>query len=524
MRAQSKKYDPYRAVRHVGIRAEIAVIDADAKPNASASSAFTMPLTSTEQTVDENKENPQTFATLERNTWLLDGSCAMMDETAEALGWWSSVLSDDNGNIAGECNITYTFSVDAKTIGLVFFFAPGYQPAIGGMRIRAYDSNGDLVADVMNTEQSETQTVVFSAIYRRLQIDFTKTVLPGRRVRMTEIDFGVTQVYDDDSIVSAEIRYKTDLSATNLPYGQCSIKVDNADHRYNLLNPEGIYQYLERGQKVSVWVTIDGESVYMGSWEFSEASAKDGALTAQITAVDMIASLDDDEYNGGRCAAAVFSDAVMEVLDGTGIECVFEGDIADSPVMMCVPSNTTKREAVRLLTQAAMGCAFADREGKLHFARMKEPIALVSDDGYVLEDNQGIVLMVSSVDSAELTPNELYNYDGITVTETIGKIKLVVNDSFSGTETEYTAGDGGKTKIVKNPCISSENGNDVAKWMLERMGRKKNYHVKNRCDPAAELLDHIRIYDAYDQREPAVITGTTIHYNGGLSAETEAIG
>ena len=505
MRAQSKNYDPYHAVRHVGIRAEIAVIDADAKPNASASSAFTMTLTSPEQTVDENKENPQTFATLERNTWLLDGSCAMMDETAEALGWWSSVLSDDNGNIAGECSIVYDFPMDVKTIGLVLFFAPGYQPAIGGMRIRAYNSDGDLVADVMNTEQSETQTVVFSAIYRRLRIDFTKTALPGRRVRMTEIDFGLVQRFDEDEIASAELRYKVDYASAALPYGECSITLDNADRRWNLLNPAGIYEYLEQGQLISVWMVIGGESVFMGSYSFRSVEARDGALTAKLTATDVIASLDDTEYNSGRCAAADFSNAVAEVLAGTGIECVFDDGIGAETVMMSIPQNTTRREAVRMLTQAARGCVYADRDGKLRFCRPS------------IDD-------IPDADVSSITPSELYGYDGITISEPVGVIRLVINDEYADTEATYTAGEGGREMTVRNPCVASANGNAVAAWLLARYARQKQYKVKNRCDPALELLDAVRISDAYGQDDASLITGITVHYTGGLYAETEAVG
>jgi hypothetical protein len=310
VRIQSESYAPYSVVRRVGIRAEIAIVDADAKPNASASSAFTLPPSSPAETVDGNTANPQTFATLERNAWVLDGNCALMDSTASGLGWWSSPVSGDDGTFEGECSIVYDIAVDAKTIGLVFTFMDGYQPAVGGMRIRAYDSGGAVVADVVNTEHTAVQTVVFSAIYRRLQIDFTKTALPGRRIRFLEIDFGMTQRYDEDHIADCEIRYKVDFAAASLPYGECSLTLDNSDRRWNLLNPSGIYQYLEEGQKISVWLPVNGEDVFMGAFSFRSVEARDGALTAKMTTADVIASLDDTAYNGGRCAAASLSDTM----------------------------------------------------------------------------------------------------------------------------------------------------------------------------------------------------------------------
>ena len=99
-----------------------------------------------------------------------------------------------------------------------------------------------------------------------------------------------------------------------------------------------------------------------------------------------------------------------------------------------------------------------------------------------------------------------------------------MRDDYSDTEIIYTSGDVGKQMTVRNPCIAAEAGADVAAWLLSRYARRKQYKIKNRCDPATELLDSIRIHDAYGQNDAATVTGITVHYNGGLYAETEAVG
>ena len=502
VRVQSKTYQPFQPVRRIGFRAEIAIVDADAKSNASASASGTSLPSDPAQTVDGITRNPQTFATLERNAWILDGNHAMMDSSAANLGWWSSAVSNADGNFSDEVYIDYTFSQDAKTVGVIFLFAAGNQPAAGGMRIRTYDAGGNLLADVYNTQSTPTQEIQFISTYRRMRVDFTKTVLPGRRIRMLELDFGVTQRFDADTISSAEIRYQTDLSSMSIPFGQLSIVVDNSDKRWNLLNPDGIYQYLEAGQKVSAWANVDGEDVYMGAWSFYAAEAKDNALTAKITAVDPIALLDDGIYNGGRYVVVPLSEAIAEVLADTGIACVYDGDIGGTQVALSVPQKTTKREAVRLLVQAAMCCVYADRGGNLHFARPNANAAV----------------------SGELTANELYNFDGITISQTYEALELIVKDDYTGTEIVYTAGTGTKIYTVKNPCIAPENGDACAAWLLSHLSRRKDYDVKNRCDPAAEIADTIKIQDAYGNNGTAVVSGIVISYDGGISSILEASG
>jgi hypothetical protein len=53
---------------------------------------------------------------------------------------------------------------------------------------------------------------------------------------------------------------------------------------------------------------------------------------------------------------------------------------------------------------------------------------------------------------------------------------------------------------------------------------RKHYDVKNRCDPAVEIGDTVRIDDIFANRENAVITGIDVTYDGTLSAKTKGVG
>ena len=78
--------------------------------------------------------------------------------------------------------------------------------------------------------------------------------------------------------------------------------------------------------------------------------------------------------------------------------------------------------------------------------------------------------------------------------------------------------------MVSNPCVADENGQAVADWLLAGFKCRKRYAVKNRCDPAVEIGDTLKIWDIFDNRENAVVTGIDLSFNGGLYAITEATG
>ncbi|MBQ3860836.1 MAG: hypothetical protein II779_09920, partial [Clostridia bacterium] len=61
-------------------------------------------------------------------------------------------------------------------------------------------------------------------------------------------------------------------------------------------------------------------------------------------------------------------------------------------------------------------------------------------------------------------------------------------------------------------------------WLLVMSNWRKQYAVKNRCDPAVEIGDTLEIADAFGNDGLALVTGIEISYDGVLSAVTEAAG
>ena len=119
---------------------------------------------------------------------------------------------------------------------------------------------------------------------------------------------------------------------------------------------------------------------------------------------------------------------------------------------------------------------------------------------------------------------------GISVSEPVDMIELTVRNEYTTdidgkpitTETIYTSGTGKRVKTINNPCVA--NGQAVADWILGQLNRRVRYDKKNRGNPAIEICDTLKIYDAYGENHNAVVVSQEIIFDGGLSAKTKAVG
>jgi hypothetical protein len=97
-------------------------------------------------------------------------------------------------------------------------------------------------------------------------------------------------------------------------------------------------------------------------------------------------------------------------------------------------------------------------------------------------------------------------------------------DGTPGRQKVFFSGNESLAVGYSNPCIADSEGQAVADWLLRTANMMRRYKVRNRCDPAVEIGDTLRIADAYGNDGNAVVTGLNITFGQSLSATTEAIG
>lgn len=89
---------------------------------------------------------------------------------------------------------------------------------------------------------------------------------------------------------------------------------------------------------------------------------------------------------------------------------------------------------------------------------------------------------------------------------------------------ELTESDTDTSVSYSNPCVAPGYGWAVADWLLAVNNMAKLYAVKNRCDPAVEIGDTLKIADVFANDDRAIVTGLDVTYDGTLYAVTKAQG
>ena len=516
MRQTTSRYNPFPVVRDVDILLSFKVTDQNAKKDSTEVSTNTgWMLGGIRGMINDRAEPSGKYTSLERDLWVLDGTYQVLPDNAQNLetGAWSNVISGEDGTFTDAPWIRFDFDTPISTLGWTLIFDRLADQYASRVLVTCYGSDGA----VLDAWETEADTAVqmhqhYVGDYYGVRFDFLRTSAPLRRIRLVEVDFGLTKYYNRNSLGTVRIVYGADLLGESFPARELVFSFDNSDKQYNLLNPDGVYQYLQDGQIITAQAVIGGEAVSLGEFRFTRADVSKSAIVPEITAHDMAYAFDNGTFDGGRAEDVTLSAAIAEVLDGFDIAVRYEGGSEGRMVSMTVPQNTKIRRAVQYLAQAAMVCPYIDRDGVLVFADFA----------------------VKAAEDGKITADELYDYTGVSIADPVHGVRLTVQDDYRigadgspGRQVNYYAGSqdvAAAQALFGNPCVADSAGQAVAEWLLARSRMRKRYDVKNRCDPAVEIGDTLRIDDIFNNRENAVITGIELEYDGTLSAKTKGVG
>lgn len=506
----SATYNSYGDARRVELSFVFGVIAPDAAELAQPVSSAQSPVSQIAQTHDDVEQMSGKYTSLETNLFLLDGTMQLYpdDVTDLQTGWQSGPLSDDEGVFAAPPWLEFSFAENQDSYGFTLLFddtQPDNYPS--EVTATAYGADGTQLG-TLTTRPDGALHIINLAVqdYRRVRFTFGKTSLPNRRVRVCGVRFGINYEYNRTNIERITVRQSVSPWCESLPSAEVEATVNNSGQLYNMINPDGLYAYLQDGQYMEWTVSIDGEKIDMGRQYFTSAQSEDGGLTASITFNDRLLVLDDMEFSGGANGTWTLSDAITALLtaSGTGITATFDGTLGSTVIRKCIPQKTSIREAIRLCAQAAMCTCYMDRQNTLHFFT---PAIGAPADEWTQDVQRG---------DAQVKVGQLYNVVQLTVGNEYVDAEDVVY-----TAENVAADDFERVYEVTNPLVSD--GDAVAQWLLGWVQRRVTYEVTTRGNPALDLLDTVQIDDVYNVNGNALLTQLNYSYDGGLKCDAAAI-
>lgn len=321
------------------------------------------------------------LAYLEKNYFLLDGTFVFPESgTAYNVGWESAVISDDSGAI--NSYIEYQFANVHDSYGIQLTFPP--YCAAKDFTITYYKDT-TLVGSVTvngNTSQRYANYDV-RLQWNRVRITFTK-VNPKQRARLWEVTFGVSDEYDENTLISISASRSTDFSGDYDDCGEFSFQFYN-DGRFNIKDINDLPVGLQEGLSVIVYVRKKGSTKYtpFGKYFSENTAVEDNGRTITVTGYDELYGLNDSTYRNGivytngrslkAWAEEVAADAEIELT----VDSAFDSDISTGYI-----TEVPHREALRLIAEAGNGVLIVDKNGSLSLIKngIKTDRTLTADD------------------------------------------------------------------------------------------------------------------------------------------------
>lgn len=506
MQITSPSFVPYASDRLIDFTVRFELLDVNARMAAIPTVSGQENVSQLAQLTDTLEEVSGKYATLEDDSWVLDGTYDLLPDSLTGIqtGWWSNVLSGADGVFSNTPYLSFGFGgTEISTIGYTLCFDGKTNNYATSIRVTCYASNGTTIIKQETFSNTQAYCVLDMPVqnYYSVKFEFLKTSLPYRRIRLTECMFGIVQLFTGKDLGKVDLQYSADIMSEAFPSRQLIFSFDNLAKRYNLINPNGLYAYLQQGQDIYTKAIVNSEAVNMGQFEFMKATSGDDDMAGQITANDYVLSaLDSAVFDGGSNTTTTIQAAINTVLSGLSITTAIANP--SYTVSMAIPKNTTKREAIRLLAQAAMCSVWVDRTGVLQI----KPLA------------------VASTANDYLDADRMFSLAGISVSEPVDKVTLKVRNEFASTEVVYTAGIGKREKTFDNPCVVAENGQAVANWFFTQCNKRVQYDKPNRGNPAIEIGDTLQIFDAYGENRNGVVIDQQFNFGDDFAAKTKAVG
>ncbi|MCF0149601.1 MAG: hypothetical protein HUJ77_14545, partial [Clostridium sp.] len=475
------------------------------------------------------------YATFENDYWKLDGSFVIPPKNTERgfeVGWWSNNICDNNGIFNNE-SITITFNKPHSSVGLTIAFDIRTNEYARDFDIKVYKLDGILIntySIIDNTEALYTFDTPISN-YGKVVIIIKKWCSGNRRARIKNIDFGIIKQYQDGELINMNIIEQVDILSDTVPSNEIKFTIDNSSKAFNILNPNGVYSYLQERQEVKAEIGIvlennNIEYIPMGKYYLCDWQTDDNSITASFTARDILNNLEDEPYtifNGGT----LFNIA-KSILSVAGIT-----DYKIDEKLKIINSQGFKeklscKKALQYVALASKSAIWQDRYGNLIIRQVETLDASINYMVFCGMDGvfcgSSILEVNNQFDIKNIRLDNSYNVPKIRLDNPVKYLTIVLSNK---TEIVFNNSNvlNGVSYKIENPLINTEaQATEIAKWIFQEMNLRAAYEVNWRQNPCLECGDIVLIEDGFNSNKQSKIIKQEFNYNGYLSGKTESKG
>lgn len=306
--------DGYRAAivgdtRRIFLKAVIDIIDPDITYGTAAASDEN-PYSKSAQLHDKKLSPPVKYATLEHDRWLLDGSWGIYPEdpagTEGHVGFQSQALCGEDGTFSPPAWVEMVFSSVSILQACSVYFSENPEDGVPtDFTVEVKQGGTAYYSKTFTGNRASSVSMEGFTVYNpdAIRVTVTRWSMPCRRFRAAEIIPGVYEEWGNDAICAFSAYQEASFSCLSLPYGTCTLKMDNLSRRFEPRSKNGVFQSIEERQAIPVSIGVrlaDGTVEYQQLGVFYQYNGGwrtgDNGLSIQWDLVDIVGLLADRAF------------------------------------------------------------------------------------------------------------------------------------------------------------------------------------------------------------------------------------
>lgn len=201
----------------------------------------------------DSRKKAKNYASLENDRTLLDGSFILpnLSVVGDNAGFVSgSVFSDLNNK-----KITIESNSPVKSSGITIYFQDNIPT-----KFKIKINNEVEIIENENTHKTYNKIFDEAIEISKLTIEIISMEHANWRIRIPEIDLGISQVYEGEDLISFNTSEEIDLMMENTPTNICSVNLSNYENQFNPLNPKGLTRFLTENTLIKPFAGVVTEN------------------------------------------------------------------------------------------------------------------------------------------------------------------------------------------------------------------------------------------------------------------------
>jgi len=516
---QVYKDNVYAQSRRFSGRVTFEITDVEASGAVSSVSTSTQAsnISLATQLFDGVRSPSYSLATFEPGRFKLDGSMSFADSNVAnngQVGFVSDVICGADGTFSPAQTITINYSSLRSSYGITVTFDQNSGEYATEFSVRVYNGTSLVASQNVNGNTSVAAAVLQQPLsnYNKIEVIITKWVIGNRRARVLEIDAGTVKVYTDDNLINMELTEEMDAFTGQLPSPEFRFTIDNSSREFNILNPSGVYAFLQQRQRITAELGLDINGsvqwVPLGKYLLWEWKGDEGAMTATFTARTALDLMENYSYEQSTANSQSLYNLAVANFAACGIT-KYSIDTALQSIMTdSLSEKINRRELLQRIALAGLCNIWVSRDDAIHLKQLPNTVG-------------------AAVDRIDL--DNAYKEPQVVLDTLIGSVQVSYWTSISSSAT-YTATDssitnGSTLALTGNKLINtSARAQAVAEWLLGRSKLRAILQSNWRGNPVHELGDVLGIENVYGSDRASYVTKNQLTYTGYLKATTETRG